>query len=173
MDDSQLTIIRNRIVTVRNRPVILDSDLAELYGVETKALNRAILRNRDRFPGDFSFKLTPDEWDHLKCQFGTSSFSHGGRRTPPRVFTEHGALMASTVLRSEQATAMSLFIIRAFVKMREELAANQKILKRLAEIDRTLLQHNSALRDLYQKLLPLLSPPSSPPKRKIGFRPDE
>lgn len=102
-------------------------------------------------------------------QSATSS-SHGGRRYRPWVFTEHGALMAATILRSAQAERMSVYVIRAFVRMREELAANTAILKRLAEIDRTLLQHDVALRDIYRKLLPLLQPPPDPPKRRIGFQ---
>jgi hypothetical protein len=94
---------------------------------------------------------------------------HGGRRDLPWAFTEHGALMAANILRSDRAVQMSIFVVRAFVRMREQVASNQIILKRLAEIDRTLLQHDSALRDLYKKLLPLLQPPADPPKRRIGF----
>ena len=105
-------------------------------------------------------------------QSATSS-SHGGRRYLPWVFTEHGALMAANILRSEQAVRMSVYVIRAFVRLREELAANAAILKRLAEIDRTLLQHDAALRDIYRKLLPLLQPPPEPPKRAIGFHRNE
>jgi hypothetical protein len=98
-----------------------------------------------------------------------SNTGRGGRRTLPYAFTEHGALQAANVLSSPRAVAMSVYIIRAFVKMREEQAANAAILKRLAEIDRTLLQHDTALRDIYQKLRPLLAPPPDPPKREIGF----
>src|SRR2546421_10054031 len=93
--------------------------------------------------------------------------THGGRRYLPWAFTEHGALMAANILRSERAVQMSVYVIRAFVRLRERLAANDAILKRLAEIDRTLLQHDSALRDIYRKLLPLLQPPPAPPKRRI------
>lgn len=102
------------------------------------------------------------------------SFGHGGRRKLPRVFTEHGALMASTVLRSKQAIAMSIYIIEAFVKMREEMAANNEILKRLAEVDKSLLEHDNALSDIYSKLLPLLdhSDASEDQKRKMGFHSD-
>jgi hypothetical protein len=102
-----------------------------------------------------------------------TSLSHGGRRYRPWVFTEHGALMAANILHSDQATRMSVYVIRAFVRLREELTANAAILKRLAEIDRTLLQHDTALRDIYRKLLPLLQPPPEPPKRRIGFRNDD
>lgn len=185
MDSEAVELIQDQIFSIRGQQVILDSELASLYGVETGALNRAVSRNKDRFPTDFCFQLSKSEWDDLKCQVGTSSeidadlksqnvisSGHGGRRSLPRVFTEHGALMASTILRSKQAIAMSVFIIRAFVQMREELANNQEILKRLAEIDNTLLTHDSALRDVYNKILPLLEAPAPQPKRKMGFHSD-
>jgi len=184
MDQESVELIQDQIFMVRGQQVILDSELASLYGVETGALNQAVNRNKDRFPEDFCFRLNKREWDDLKCQIGIASelagdlksqnvisSGHGGRRSLPRVFTEHGALMAATVLRSKQATAMSVFIIRAFVQMREALATNQAILKRLAEIDNTLLSHDSALRDLYTKILPLLEASEPKPRRKIGFHP--
>lgn len=163
--------IEQLIYGIRDRRVLLDVDLAAIYGVETKALNRAVKRNRDRFPEDFMFQLSAREWENLRYQIGTSSSTHGGRRTPPYAFTEYGALQAANVLRSKRAVAMSLFVIRAFVKMREQLASDIAILKRLAEIDKTLLIHDSALRDLYNKLRPLLVPPLLPPKKQIGFHP--
>ncbi len=106
----------------------------------------------------------------MRSQIATSS-SHGGRRYRPWAFTEHGALQAANILNSANAVHMSVFVIRAFVKMREQLATNAAILKRLAEIDKSLIVHDSALRDIYQKLLPLLSPPPDPSRRKIGFSP--
>lgn len=175
MDHEAIELIQDQIFTARGQQVILDSELAALYGVETGALNRAVSRNKDRFPEDFCFRLNKKEWNDLKCQIGiSSSEAHGGRRSLPQVFTEHGALMVATVLRSKQATAMSVFIIRAFVQMREALATNQAILKRLAEIDNALLSHDSALRELYTKILPLLEAPEPAPKikRKMGFHPD-
>ena len=167
------------IQTVRGQRVIIDTDLARLYDVETKALNRAVRRNKVRFPKDFVFRLTQEEWQDLRCQFGTSKMletssqkkSRGGRRYLPYAFTEFGALMAANVLNSSQAVKMSLYVIRAFVKSRDELAANSAILKRLAQIDNTLFLHDSVLRDLYQKLRPLLAPPPEPPKPRIGFTP--
>ena len=160
--------LETRIVTVRGEKVILDLDLAELYAVTTKALNQAVKRNAERFPSDFAFSLSVAEkaevvtnCDHL----ARLKFSPG----LPRAFTEHGALMAANVLNSSRAVAISLYIVRAFVKMREEHAANAAILKRLAEIDKTLLLHDHALRDIYQKLRPLLEPPPPPPKPPIGF----
>ena len=156
------------IFWVRGLPVILDLHLAPLYGVKTKRLNEQVGRNIERFPQDFVFRLSKKEWaevvancDHL----GKSLFTN----TLPTAFTEQGALMASTVLRSDQAIQMSIYIVRAFVRMREAMSANEVILRRLAEIDKTLLVHDEGLRDLYQKLLPLLEPGLEPKKRKIGF----
>jgi ORF6N domain len=172
-----------RILTIRDQRVLLDADLARLYGVETRALNQAVKRNQDRFPAEFAFQLTDDEFlsisqtvtsntATLTSQFVMSKPGRGGRRHRPYAFTEHGALQAASVVNSPQAVQMSLYVIRAFVKMREELTANVTILKRLAEIDKTLLQHDSALRDVHRKLLPLLQPPPEPPKRRIGFNAD-
>jgi hypothetical protein len=190
--------INPRIVLIREQRVILDFDLARLYGVPTKRFNEALRRNRDRFPPDFAFQITFQEFSALReamrgnwSQFAASSVQlpdgskdtgsssqsltgsrkHRGATYRPWAFNEHGALMAANILRSARAREMSIFVIRAFVKMREELAANAAILKRLAEIDKTLLVHDAALRDLYQKLLPLLSPPPDSSKPKIGFHP--
>ena len=154
---------------IRDVRVILDTDLALLYGVETRALVQAVKRNADRFPEDFLFQLTLAEAAALRSQIVISKTGRGGRRYPPYAFTEHGALMAANILNSPRAVAMSVYVIRAFVKMREDLAANAAILKRLAEIDKTLLSHDGALRDIYEKLHPLLEPPPSPLKPEIGF----
>lgn len=200
--------IETLILTLRDRKVILDADLAELYGVATFRFNEAFKRNRKRFPDDFAFQLTAKEFAALKSQsvsanisegmtgtmdssqiamslmqpaenksdmlnrsqFVTGSRKHRGAAYRPWAFTEHGALMAANILRSERAVEMSVFVIRAFVRAREHLAANAAILKRLAEIDRTLLAHDAALRDVYRKLLPLLQPPPAPTKKgRIGF----
>lgn len=179
------------ILRMRGQRVVLDADLAQLYGVKTIVFNQAIKRNRERFPDDFAFRLTALEVsslkshsvisgsqlsDHKKNSANSSQSvisSHRGRRYLPWVFTEHGALMAANVLRSEHAMQMSVFVIRAFVRMREQVAANSAILKRLAEIDQSLLEHDTALRDLYKKLLPLLEPPPDPPRRRIGFIKDD
>jgi hypothetical protein len=170
MNDLELVKIERRIYSIRGVRVILDADLAVLYGVSTKRLNEQLRRNRKRFPDDFAFQLSAEETAALRSQNATSS-SHGGRRYRPYAFTEHGALQAANILNSASAVHMSVFVIRAFVKMREQLATNAAILKRLAEIDKSLLEHDSALRDIYQKLLPLLSPPPNPPRRQIGFHP--
>ena len=177
------------IFSIRGHRVMLDADLARLYGANTKRFNEAFKRNRDRFPDDFAFRITGTEYANLRSQiatssaqpmdskrentnwsqFATSSATRRGRTYRPWAFTEHGALMAANILRSEHAVRMSVYVIRAFVRLREELVANAAILKRLAQIDRTLLQHDSALRDIYRKLLPLLQPPPDPPKRRIVF----
>ena len=210
--------IESLILTMRAQRVILDADLAELYGVSTKRFNEAFKRNRRRFSDDFCFQLTAKEFSELKAktaadssqlamsssqaaeneesapdwsqiatssaqvaenergalnwpQFVTSSRKHRGAAYRPWAFTEHGALMAANILRSERAVEMSVFVIRAFVSVREHLAANAAILKRLAEIDKTLLEHDPALRALWTKLQPLLAPPPEPPRRRIGFQP--
>jgi hypothetical protein len=180
------------IFAIRGHRVLLDADLARLYGVSTKRFNEALKRNRQRFPDDFAFQLAAAEFQDLRLQvaaspsqpsdshvnksnrsqFATGSSRHRNLSYRPWAFTEHGALMAANILRSERAVQMSVFVIRAFVRLREQVAANASILKRLAEIDNTLLQHDTALRDLYRKLLPLLQPPADPPKRRIGFHTD-
>jgi len=184
--------IESLILNVRNQKVILDEDLAELYGVPTKVFNQTVKRNFDRFPKDFAFQLTAAEVVNLRSQFVTSSVqfvevqkdapnssqiamsSYGGRRYRPWAFTEHGAIMAAMILNSPEAVAMSVFVVRAFMQMREQLVANVAILKRLAEIDKTLLEHDSGLRTIWTKLQPLLAPPPEPPRRRIkGFNPHD
>ena len=172
--------VQHLVITIRGKRVLLDSDLARLYGVPTKVFNQAITRNAARFPGDFLFQIAREELANLKSQIVTSSSEakahqqliaseHGGRRKLPWVFTEHGAIMAAMLLRSERAIRVSVFVIRAFVQMRETIAANATILKRLAEIDRTLIEHDDALRAIWHQLQTLLQPPPEPPKRRIGF----
>jgi hypothetical protein len=178
------------IFTIRGYRVVLDSDLARVYGISTKHLNQAVRRNSTRFPHDFAFQLKHAEVQELRSQIVTptsqpvesvpenrnrsqtvtGSQKHRSPYVNPWAFTEHGALMAANILRSERAVQMSVFVVRAFVRQREQIAANSAILKRLTEIDQTLLQHDAALRDVYQKLLPLLQPAPVPPKRRIGFQ---
>ena len=170
-----------RILTIRDQKVVVDVDLALVYGVSTRVLNQALRRNRRRFPADFAFRLSNAEYDSMRSQIviassGTadirSQSATGSKRNiryRPWVFTEHGALQAANILRSDRAIAMSVYVIRAFIEQRESLAANAAILKRLAEIDKTLLEHDTVLRDIYQKLLPLLAPQPEAPRRQIGF----
>lgn len=159
------------IHTVRGQRVVLDSDLAALYGATTTVFNQAVKRNLKRFPDDFSFVVSREEFLILVSQSVIPRSRHGGRSTPPRFFTEHGALMAASVLNSDQAISMSVYVIRAFIEIREQIAANAAILKRLTEIDNTLLIHDASLRDIYKKLLPLLTPPPALPRKQIGFHP--
>ena len=159
------------IHTIRKQKVILDSDLAKLYEVTTKRLNEQVKRNERKFPESFRFQLNKDEWDSLRSQNATSSKGHGGRRYVPYVLTEHGALQAANVLNSEKADAMSVYIISAFVHMRKELAISQEVLKRLAQIDKKLLEHDTVIEDLVHNLIPLLEEPSSEKKPPMGFNP--
>ena len=156
------------ILWIRGEAVILDSDLAGLYGVETRRLNEQVRRNAHRFPADFMFQLTVEEKKGVvaKCDNPEKVLYFRGL---PMVFTEHGALMASMVLNSQKANEMSLFIVRAFVGLRKEMSRGEAVLRRLAEIDQTLLVHDEGLKDLYQKLMPLLEPGPKSEKRKIGF----
>jgi len=158
------------ILTVRETKVILDSDLAMLYGVETKTLNRAVKRNLARFPQSFMFQLQREEFANLKCQIGTSS-SYGGKRKLPYVFTEHGALMAANVLSSPKAVKMSVALIEAFVRLRQELTSTRELARRRAEIEKTVMTHDRALGKLFEVIKPLLMPPPELPKKKIGFHP--
>ena len=167
-------VVAPTLYTVRTEPVVLDSDLALLYGVETRVFNQAIRRNRHRFPPDFAFPLTKEEWSLLRSQIVTLKHGRGQhRKYLPWVFTEHGAIMAASILNSERAVAMSVYVVRAFVKMRRELLANATLEARLENIEKSLLTHDAALRDVYQKLKPLLLPPPEMPKRRIGFHSDE
>jgi ORF6N domain len=164
INDSQnpLAISQLPIFQVRGQAVVLDSDLAAIYGVPTKAFNQAVKRNASRFPGDFLFRLTPEQWTVLRSQNVTLE-PEGGRgehrKYPPLVFTEHGAIMAATILNSPRAAAMSVYVVRAFVRLRGELLASAALEHRLAEVEKILLSHNRALRDIYEKLRPLLLAP--------------
>ena len=159
--------IAGLIHSVREMRVILDADLARIYGVETRALNQAVKRNRERFPDDFIFDLTREEI--LGISQTVTSLQKIRFSKQVRAFTEHGALMAANLLNTPRAVAMSVYVIRAFIRIREDVAANAAILRRLAEIDKTLLIHDVALRDILTKLRPLLDPPPQPPKPDIGF----
>ncbi|MGH9503610.1 MAG: ORF6N domain-containing protein [Terriglobales bacterium] len=154
---------------LRHQKVILDSDLAELYGVPVKRLNQQINRNQDRFPADFMFQLTAKEHASLRLQIATSKKGRGGRRYPPYAFTEHGAIMAATVLNSKLAVEMSVFVVRAFVRMREMLAKNRQLAAKINELDRRLETHDTAIQDIIDAIKELMVP-EGPSKRKIGFQ---
>ena len=170
MSVSQKTI-EARILDLRGQKVILDSDLARTYGVTTKRLNEQVKRNANRFPEDFMFQLSKEEWESFQPLRSQNATLKRGqhRKYLPYVFTEHGALMAANILNSSRSIEMSVFIVRAFVKMREQLLTTATMAKRLAEVEKLLLVHDSALGDLYQKIQPLLMPPEEPEKKRIGF----
>ena len=162
-------ILRN-IMIIRGEKVILDSDLAELYGVETRRLNEQVRRNINKFPGDFMFQLTKEEFDNLKSQIATSSSGWGGRRKPPLVFTEHGALQAANVLNSEQANKMSIFIVRAFVRLREMALTNEELSRKVDQLEKRVSDHDEILIEMVREIRILIDTPKPKGKRKsIGF----
>lgn len=164
-----LTIpVESRILVIRQQKVILDGDLAQLYGVPVKRLNQQVHRNRERFPADFMFQLSAKEHESLRLQSATSKPGRGGRRYLPYAFTEHGAIMAATVLNSERAVEMSVFVVRAFVRLRQALASNRQLSAKIDELDRRLDTHDSTIQQLIDTIRELMEP-EEPSKRKIGF----
>ncbi len=165
--------IANAILIVRGHRVMVDVDLAVLYGVPTRVLLQAVRRNAERFPEDFMFELGPEEWAVLRSQIVTSKEGRGGRRYAPYAFTEQGVAMLSSVLRSPRAIAVNVEIMRAFVRLREVLAANKELAKQFAaleaRIDKRLADQDQAIVEILRAIRELMSPPSSGPKRKIGF----
>jgi ORF6N domain len=159
--------VESAIYLIRGYRVMLDSDLASIYGVTTKRLNEQVRRNHSRFPEDFAFQLTPKEFTNLRSQIATSSL-HGGRRYRPWVFTEHGALMLGNVLNSDIAVHASIRVVRAFVRLREMVAANAQLAAKLQELERRLDSHDEAIVDLFATLKRLLEPEPKP-RREIGF----
>ncbi len=157
-----------RILILRRQRVILDTALAELYNVPVKRLNEQAKRNRKRFPADFMFQLNPRENRCLRSQFATSNIGRGGRRSLPYAFTEHGAIMAATVLNSEQAVEMSVFVVRAFVRLRQMLAANRELAARIEELEEHLETHDGTILEIIEVIKSLMNPPRSR-RSKIGF----
>jgi len=161
--------IESLILNVRGLRVMLDSDLARVYGVSTMRLNEQLKRNRDRFPEDFAFQLTPQEFAGLISQIAISKKGRGGRRTMPWVFTEHGALMLGNVLNSKTAVEASVRVVRAFILMREQLAAHKELALKLAELEERVTGHGGAIQDLFEAIRQLVEPPAPQHQRKIGF----
>ena len=164
------------ISMIRGQRVILDSDLAKIYGTSTTRLNEQVKRNRNRFPSDFLFELTEHEWKALMSQIAISKKGRGGRRKLPYAFTEHGAVMAANVLNSERAVAMSVYVVRAFVKLREVLASTSELAEKLDALERKLAGrldvHEKAIIELFAQIRKLLKPPPpqpQPKRRRIGF----
>jgi len=164
--------IEGVIVFIRNKRVILDKDLAVLYGVGTKVLNQSIQRNIERFPEDFAFRLEEKEWQLLRSQIVTSNMGRGGRRYLPFVFTEHGVVMAANLLKSERAIAISVEIVRAFIKLRELLSSQKEVVKELAELKAFILKHSNSndreFRRIWQAIEKLSMSPNQE-KQRIGF----
>lgn len=159
--------VRHAIVELRGQQVILSQDLAELYGVPVKALNQAVKRNAERFPGDFMFQLTPDEFEILKSQFVTSSWG-GARRALPYAFTQEGVAMLSSVLRSERAVKVNVAIMRAFVRLREALETNRDLARKFSELEKRIGKHDQEIDAIIDAIRRLMAPPEKP-KREIGF----
>ena len=159
--------VDSKILFLRGHRVILDSDLAELYGVPVKRLNEQVRRNAQRFPADFLFRLSIKEYEILRSQIATSS-EHGGRRYLPFAFTEHGAIMAATVLNSVRAIEMSIFVVRAFVRMREALSANRRLVAKLGALERRVDSHDGEIQELIEAIRELMLPPPAN-RRRIGF----
>lgn len=159
--------IASRIHTVRGQRVMLDSALAPLYGVTTKRLNEQFRRNRERFPADFAFRLTPGEVANLRSQSATSSSDWGGRRYRPWAFTEHGAVMLASVLNSPTAVAASIQVVRAFVQLRGVLASHKELARRLDELES---RYDTKFKVVFEAIRELMEPPP-PPTKQIGFRP--
>lgn len=165
-------IVVNKIYEIRNQKVMLDSDLAELYGVETKVLNQAVKRNTDRFPQDFMFQLTDIEWNSLRSQIVTSKNGRGGRTYFPNVFTEHGVLMLSSVLNSPQAIQVNIQIVRIFTRLRNLLNEHTELKLEIADIKKHLQNHDKNIELVFSYLDKLVDKENQPRKR-IGFKPDD
>jgi ORF6N domain len=166
------TKVDSKIFVLRGQRVILDRDLAELYGVEVRQLNQQAKRNAKRFPSAFRFQLSPHELKILRSQNTISNEGHGGARYLPYVFTEHGAIMAATVLNSERATEMSVLVVLAFVRMRRAIAGNRNVLTKLAELERRLEGHDAEIHTLMEAIRELMAP-EEPNRRRIGFEAPE
>jgi hypothetical protein len=158
--------IEQCILLIRDHRVMLDSDLAQLYGVPTRRLNEQVRRNIARFPADFMFQLTPEEADSLRSQSATSKGGRGGRRYAPLVFTEQGVAMLSSVLKSERAILVNIAIMRAFVKLRELLATHKELARKLEELEQ---KYDAQFKVVFDAIRQLMTPPEQP-RRRIGFR---
>jgi hypothetical protein len=160
-------IIINKIYLIRGMKIMIDRDLAELYGVDTKRLKEAVRRNAERFPEDFMFELTAEEYENLRTQFATSSW--GGPRYLPMAFTEQGVAMLSSVLNSRQAIEVNIRIIRIFTKMREVLSTHKDILLKLEQLERKVNKHDGDIQRIFGALKQLLNP-KLPPRKPVGFK---
>jgi len=161
--------VESRILFLRRQRVILDSDLAKLYGVPVRHLNQHIKRNEERFPADFMFQLSKEEDVSLRSQIVISKKGRGGRRYPPFAFTEHGAIMAATILKSKRAIQMSVFVVRAFVRLREMLATNRELAAKIDELEDRLEDHDTTILGIVKTIRQLMTTKARP-RRRIGFQ---
>ena len=161
--------VQSKILFIRGEKVILDSDLAALYGVPTGRLNEQVKRNRERFPTDFMFQLTAEEVKVLRSQIATSNKGRGGRRYKPYAFTEHGAIMAASVLNSERAVQASIFVVRAFVKLRQMLAPYKELMGKLDQLEEKLQTHDKQIIAIVEAIKLLMPSPEDKPKKPFGF----
>ena len=178
---NELQSIKSMIFEIRGYQVMLEADLAKIYQVETKRLNEAVKRNIDRFPSEFMFQLTDDEYDILRSQFATSKYGKGGRRYLPFAFIEHGVIMLSSVLNSEIATQINIAIVKAFIDMRHYIA--EPVHKKLGDLEKVLMlhiddtnynfaEHAAMINEIISSLNNLIKPPAKQ-NRKIGFKPNQ
>lgn len=167
-----LEVVKSRIYLLRGQKVLLDSDLAELYGVETRRLNEQVRRNRTRFPADFMFQLNDQEFTGLMSQFATSKSGRGGRRKLPYAFTEQGIAMLSSVLHSERAVQVNIAIMRAFVQMREMALSNREFARKLDELEKKHAEHDQQFKVVFDAIRQLMTP-AEKKGRKIGFGQDD
>lgn len=164
-----IELIERKILLIRGQKVMLDSDLAALYGVQTKILNKAVARNSDRFPNDFMFSLTPDEYDSLRFQIGTLKKGRGQhRKYLPTVFTEQGVAMLSGVLSSKRAVQVNVAIMRAFVKLREVLSTHKDLAHKLAQLEKKIEKHDEEIGAIFDAIRLLMAEPE-PKEKKIGY----
>ncbi len=162
--------IEGMIMLLRGERVILDYDLAKLYGVTTGRLNEQVGRNTARFPEDFVFHMSEEELANLKSQSATSSSGWGGRRKPPRAFTEHGAIMAATVLNSPRAVQASVYVVRAFVRLRRMMLQHKDLASKLDKLEHKVGNHDRQIVALIDAIRQLMAPPPDPPRKQIGFQ---
>jgi hypothetical protein len=164
--------VENMIIILRGQKIILDSDLARIYGVPTKVLNQAVKRNADRFPPDFAFQLIDQEVVRLRSQIVTSNLGRGGRRYNPYAFTKHGAIQAANILNSKQAIRMGVFVVRAFVRLREALAVHKNMARKLEALEKKVGHQDTQIQEVFEAIRQLMKPPEKP-KRRIGFTAEE
>ncbi|ASS48545.1 MAG: DNA-binding protein [Candidatus Fluviicola riflensis] len=161
--------IYRKIFVIRDQKVMLDNDLAELYQVDTKRLNEQVKRNNERFPDDFMFQLTEYEWDNLKSQFATSSL-HGGRRTLPYVFTEHGVLMLSSVLNSKRAIAVNIQIMRVYTRLKEMIQSSKELQERMNSLEEQLYEQDAKISRVFQYVQEMNEEMKEEPRTRVGYK---